>query len=49
MLMAFPPRNPLETAMSIVLRSLAAAALGVLGTVFAAGVYAETHHAPDQP
>jgi hypothetical protein len=35
--------------MTILRRSLVAAALAVLGAVAFAGGYAETHRAPDQP
>jgi hypothetical protein len=35
--------------MSILYRALAGAALATAGTLLAAGVYTETHHAPDQP
>ena len=35
--------------MSILHRALAGLVLGVAGTLLAAGVYTETHHAPDQP
>jgi hypothetical protein len=34
--------------MTILSRALAGLALGAAGTLLAAGVYTETHHAPDQ-
>lgn len=35
--------------MPIPYRALSALALGAAGVLLAAGVYTETHHAPDQP
>ena len=34
--------------MTILFRALAGLVLGAAGTLLAAGVYTETHHAPDQ-
>jgi len=34
--------------MSILSRALAGLVLGTAGTLLAAGIYTETHHAPDQ-
>jgi hypothetical protein len=35
--------------MTILCRTLAGLAVGAAGTLLAAAVYTETHHAPDQP
>jgi hypothetical protein len=34
--------------MTILYRALAVLAVGVVGTLLAAAIYTETHHAPDQ-
>jgi hypothetical protein len=41
-----PARRPM---MTILTRGLAGLAIGALGALAAAGAYAETHRAPDQP
>jgi hypothetical protein len=38
----------LETAVNPLLLTLAGLALGLVGSLLAAGVYTEAHHAPDQ-
>jgi hypothetical protein len=41
--------EPKETPMSVLLRSASSVVAVVAGLLLAAGVYTESHHAPDQP